>query len=244
MRYPRATWKPIPINFSRNGIRRPTLGLVLHVQGGNGELSGWFSNPKSQVSSHFWISKAGAVVQYVDTDDRAWAQAAGNPDYLSVETEGYPTEALTNAQITSLAALYAWGAKVFAWPNALAEIPGGRGLGWHGMGGTAWGNHPGCPGDKRKAQRKDVLFRAFPAPAPEPAPPAKEDEVKPYLTPYTDPGYVTAQWVVAPDLSHRVWVRDSASYKWLVETGQYAVTIVPASIMATVPALGDLPPRQ
>lgn len=156
MRYPGATWHPVT-NFTAGGIANPTLGLVLHVQAGNGEPFGWFSNPASQASSHFWVAKTGAVVQFVDTADRAWAQAAGNVDYLSVETEGLPSEPLSSAQVRSLAALFAWGSGAFGWPVALAEKPGQPGLGWHGMGGTAWGNHPGCPGDLRRAQRAAVL---------------------------------------------------------------------------------------
>jgi hypothetical protein len=47
------------------------------------------------------------------------------------------------------------------------------GFGWHGMGGTAWGNHPGCPGDLRLAQRPTILQLAggivvSPTPAPGP----------------------------------------------------------------------------
>lgn len=39
----------------------------------------------------------------------------------------------------------------------IANSPSDRGFGWHGMGGAAWGGHTDCPGDKRKAQRQEIL---------------------------------------------------------------------------------------
>lgn len=157
MRYPGAAWRPVG-NFTIDSIRKPTLGLILHVQQGNG-LAGilaTFNDHASQASAHFWVGKSGQVVQLVDTDNRAWAQAAGNPDYLSVETEGYVAEPMTPGQLHALAALYSWGMGAFGWPRQLAAHPGERGFGYHAMGGAAWGNHP-CPGTLRIAQREDVL---------------------------------------------------------------------------------------
>jgi hypothetical protein len=158
MRYSGATWKPVT-NFSSGvtGQMAAHLGLILHTQQGNGGLQGYFSKPGVQASSHFWVSKMGDVEQYVDTDQRAWAQAAGNDSYLSVETEGWVTEPLTAKQMAALAKLYAWGMFVYSFPKRLSERPGQMGFGWHGMGGVAWGNHPGCPGDLRKAQRSAIL---------------------------------------------------------------------------------------
>ena len=138
------------------------LGLILHVQQGLSSPYGWFCNPASQASSDFWVSKTGVLEQYVP-DPRvihAWAQGDGNRTYLSVETEGYPGEPLTDAQIATLARLYRWGHETFGGPYVLAEAPGQQGFGWHGMGGTAWGGHLGCPGDIRKAQRPAILAAA------------------------------------------------------------------------------------
>lgn len=153
------------------------LGLVLHVQEGNGGLSGWFNNPASGASSTWWVSKTGALEQYVDADICAWAQGSGNSTYNSVETEGFHTEPLTAAQESTLAALYAWGATTYGWPLVLAETPGARGFGWHGMGGSAWGGHTGCPGDLRKSRRGPILAQiGTPTPPPEP-PPVEEDDM-------------------------------------------------------------------
>ena len=138
-----------------------TLGLILHVQAGNGALGGWFNNPKASASSTWWAGKAGGREQYGDPDrDKFWAQAAGNSTYHSIETEGIPSEPLTDAQIESVAVAFAWGHARYGWQLVLAEQPGDPGLGWHGMGGKAWGGHTGCPGDLRKAQRSQILARA------------------------------------------------------------------------------------
>jgi hypothetical protein len=154
---PLAAWLPVQNHGGNMAAHR---GLILHVQEGTGGLQGWFNNPNSQVSATFWVSKGGALEQYVDADLTAWAQAAGNGQYNSVETEGLHGEALTDAQIGTLAKLYAWGQHVYGWPGQLADNPGEAGFGWHGMGGNPWGGHLGCPGDQRRAQRKEILALA------------------------------------------------------------------------------------
>jgi hypothetical protein len=136
------------------------LGLVLHVQEGNNSPAGWFNNPSSGASSTWWVSKAGALEQYVDANVCAWAQGNGNSTYNSVETEGYHNEPLTAAQEAMLAELYTWGAQTYIWPFNVAEAPGQSGFGWHGMGGSAWGGHTDCPGDLRKPRRQPILDQA------------------------------------------------------------------------------------
>jgi hypothetical protein len=151
---------------------RSHLGLVLHVQEGNGSLFGWFSNPAARVSAHFWLAKDGTLEQYLDTDtETAWAQAAGNPDYLSVETEGFVGEALTPNQITKFAALLNWCGWMYAIP-VVGPVPhGARGLTPHcnpdGSVDPTWGGHT-CPGPVRLGQIPIILAVAH---QPEPAPP-------------------------------------------------------------------------
>ena len=143
------------------GVRDKTLGLILHVQVGYGMLTDWYDNPSSQASSAWQAMRSGTVYQFGDPDvDKFWTQAAGNPDYGAVETEGFPEDPLTDAQIDACARIYAAGHIHEGWPFRLAEKPGERGLGWHGMGGAAWGNHPFCPGALRRAQRPEILARA------------------------------------------------------------------------------------
>lgn len=155
------------------GVRDKTLGLILHVQAGNGELTGWFNNPAAGASSCWQALKGNPnPIQFGDPDvDKFWTQAAGNADYGAVESEGYPNEPLDADQIEAIARIYAAGHLNEGWPFQLAEKPGDRGLGWHGMGGAAWGGHVNCPGEIRKAQRQQILDRAQQiagvAPAPE-----------------------------------------------------------------------------
>ncbi len=61
MQYPEATFREV-VNFS-NVPMTQHLGLVFHVQEGDNSLFGWFNDPASSVSSHFWIGKDGAVEQ-------------------------------------------------------------------------------------------------------------------------------------------------------------------------------------
>ena len=154
---PEATARPVP---SHSGMMRGHFGLVLHVQVGDNSCYGEFANPANQASSTWWVGKNGSIEQYVDSDLAAWTEAAGNFTWDSVETEGLPSESLTSQQIASLAKIYAWGHRIYGWPLVLTDDPNGRGFGWHGMGGTAWGGHFGCPGDLRKAQRSQILSAA------------------------------------------------------------------------------------
>jgi hypothetical protein len=138
------------------------LGLILHVQEGNGlaGLLATFNNPAAQASATWWVGKDGTLVQLADDPHiRMWAQGSGNWSYCSVETEGYTTEPLTAAQVATLGRLYAWGHAQLGWPLQLAEAPGGSGLGTHAMGGAAWGGHP-CPGPIRITQRSAILAAA------------------------------------------------------------------------------------
>lgn len=147
-------------------------GVVMHVTTNWADPGPFFSKPINQASSHFWIRKDGEIVQFLPIEVASWAQSAGNYSYVSVETDGTVDVALSVAQVASFAKLYAWIEQGEGFGFKLAEVPGQPGLGWHGMGGAAWGGHTGCPGDLRKAQRSAILAIAQGA-APSPsAPPA------------------------------------------------------------------------
>lgn len=159
-RMPGAHW--IGPTANRNpGAMGAINGLVLHIQQGYEDGSeAWFKNPASKASAHFLNPKIGPLEQLIDTADRAWAQANGNSNWISVENEGFVPDALTANQIENNARLLAW---LHQTDNVLlqaADSPTERGLGWHGMGGAAWGNHPDCPGDHIKAQRPAIISRA------------------------------------------------------------------------------------
>ncbi|MEU9888679.1 N-acetylmuramoyl-L-alanine amidase [Sphaerisporangium sp. NPDC051011] len=158
-RMPGADWRPIGTNFTDGGMGT-ILGVTLHIMAGT--LAGtraWFNNPRAEASSHFGTGKAGALDQYVDTADRAWAQARGNPNWISIENEGRGGDALTDAQLDRCAQVLAWAHKVHGVPLQVATSPTGRGLGHHAMGGAAWGGHSACPGPRIIAQKPEIVRR-------------------------------------------------------------------------------------
>ncbi|MCK9895760.1 N-acetylmuramoyl-L-alanine amidase [Frankia sp. AgB32] len=157
-RYSSATYRPV--RNSSGTMTSPTKGLIPHVQVGKGSLFGWFDNPASQVSSHLWLSRSGTLEQYVPFDKKAWAEAAGNPFWISVECEGFPNEDYTPIQLQRLGELYAWGMREFGWRPQVADSVDGFGIGTHRMGGPKWGGHS-CPGDVRADRRRDILEMAL-----------------------------------------------------------------------------------
>lgn len=144
------------------GIVRPPKGMVVHIaEGSYWGTIGWQQNPVADVSSYFVTSRAGDIAQMLDLDLMAWTQANGNPTWIGVENEGFHTEAFTDAQVTANARIFAWLRTV--WPSIPAQVsnsPNTGGLGWHGMGGAAWGNHPDCPGPPNVALLPTILARA------------------------------------------------------------------------------------
>jgi N-acetyl-anhydromuramyl-L-alanine amidase AmpD len=157
--------------------------VVLHIQQGlqAGSLA-WCKDPKSEVSAHFFPPRAGALAQLVDTDDLAWAEAAGNPFSISVENEGVTGDSLTDNQIELCAQILAKAHTVYGVPLQSTDSPAGSGLGWHGMGGVPWGNHPNCPGDPVTDQRPAIIARADQILGNTLVPPAPAALVPPTLT--------------------------------------------------------------
>ncbi len=159
-RMPGADWRPIGGNKTPSGMGQ-IFGVALHIMAGT--LTGtesWFNNPRAEASSHFGTGRAGALRQWVDTRDRAWAQAAGNPHWISIENEGKGGDELTDAQLDACARVLAWAHTEHGVPLRIASSPSERGLGHHAMGGAAWGNHTACPGTKVIAQKAEIVRRA------------------------------------------------------------------------------------
>lgn len=158
-------------NYTKDG-QENVLGVVVHIMDGSfAGTKAWFNNPAAKASSHFGTNRDGYAEQWVDTQDKAWAQAQGNKDYISVENEGHGGDVLADGQLSRIAEILAWAHRVYGVPLVLANAPGERGLGWHGMGGAAWGGHYDCPGDHVRAQFPEILKRAGallspPAPTP------------------------------------------------------------------------------
>ncbi len=159
-RMPGATWKPIPVNHTPGGMGT-IYGVTLHIMAGTLEgTDAWFHNSRAQASSHFGTGKAGQLRQWVDSRDKSWAQAEGNPHWISIENEGRGGDKLTDAQLDRCAEVLAWAHKTHGVPLQVTSSPNGRGLGHHAMGGSAWGGHSACPGPKIVAQKPEIVRRA------------------------------------------------------------------------------------
>lgn len=148
-------------------------GLVVHIAEGfyAGTIAWQRNAPAGQrVSSHFIVGRDGRCAQMVDTDEQAWAQRSGNPDWLSVECEGFTTghplhkthpgwESLSLQQIEKIAHLLVKAHQQYGVPIQVATGPDGRGLGHHSMGGVPWG-HLDCPGLPIIGQKPAIVARA------------------------------------------------------------------------------------
>jgi len=167
--YAVAVQKPIVRNYG--GVRPRTTCAILHVDaGGANSLQGWFNNPASSASSHFYVKYDGTVEQYLDTKYIAWTQRAGNAYGIGIETQGLGSGTWTDAQMASIAALLKWINKVHG--VLLTDMgnskKSSRGVGYHRMGcdpwrlsgADVWGPRGKvCPGDGRVAQF-DAVVRA------------------------------------------------------------------------------------
>jgi len=60
-------------NFSNGRKSYKPEAIVIHIMEGTlSDTDSWFQSPKSQVSAHYGIGKAGEVHQYVQEKDTAW----------------------------------------------------------------------------------------------------------------------------------------------------------------------------
>ena len=173
-----AEWRGPTVNEGPAMVEQ--RGLIVHIAQGfyEGTIS-YQKNPTASVSSTFVLAgprdiqyggRDGKLAQVVDTDISCWTQRAGNGHWLAVECSGFaPGDALSAAQIESIAQLFARGHREYGWPLQIAHDPNGRGLGHHSMGSTEgdcdwsganWG-HCDCPGDKIIAQKPAIVQRAI-----------------------------------------------------------------------------------
>lgn len=173
---------PIPSsNFSSNGT--PKIGACVHVIVGSGSSAlGEFRNQGAQLSAHFIVAGPadgwpdGTILQVLDTDLAAYAQGAGNYppiSYIAIEVAGTPDIPMTAAQVTSVAAICAWGASAHGYPISGPTEHGTPGITTHchpdGSADPAWGGHP-CPGLIRLGQVPQIVALASgqaPTPPPE-----------------------------------------------------------------------------
>lgn len=162
-RYSGARWRGDTVPNETPHAMLGHIGLVLHIQQGTeAGTDSWFHNPAAKVSAHFGNPKSGPLDQWVDTDDRAWAEVAGNPYWVSVENEGNSGDQLTPSQLENVAELLAWLHTIYDVPLQISDNPaaGIPGLTGHGLGGTAWGGHTDCPGRPILDARPQIIARA------------------------------------------------------------------------------------
>jgi hypothetical protein len=230
---PGAVQRPVSAHGGPTGA---ILGVVIHVTAGEGDPYNEFANPANQVSSHFGIGNGqggmgdGLIEQYVDTAFMAWAEVNGNANYISVETEGEPTDPLTNNQILAFAAIMVWAHRTYGVPLVSVDTPGQLGLITHGDGGVGWGNHPGCPGPIRSQQRAAILYIAdLVVNPPEPSP-TEEEDMPLYATNSAGTGFV-----IATDLSSKTGIPDGVDAQALLATGLYKNVKLDDALINAIP---------
>ena len=200
-RAPFAEWWGDNLSNKTKGSMYAHHGLVVHADGvdNTDADNNWFHNPKAQVSAHFGIRNDGTVVQWVDTDDTAWAEVGGNHYWVSVEFES-KGEPLTQAQVESGAKLFAWLWHLYRFTLQVTADVTAEGLIHHSAGGADWGGHFDCPGNRIIEQKPLILARAkdlLDFPVEHPAHPAHDPNAKPEPAP--EPAKPDA-----PDWYHRV----------------------------------------
>jgi hypothetical protein len=197
---PAITWAGAhPANFERGRGGVALEGVVLHVM--EGTLAGctaWFNDPAARASTHFAVGKDGAIVQYVDLADTAYAHgavevaSAGAPRLLrenaginpnrflvGIEHEGWSGRGdMTPAMFASSTSLTAWlFAAVFAREGATGVRVDREHILRHGE--ISPRSRTRCPGYPettitRYVERVAALVGQAAAGAPAPAPESSE----------------------------------------------------------------------
>jgi N-acetyl-anhydromuramyl-L-alanine amidase AmpD len=139
--------------------------IVIHVTEGSfwGAVT-WLRNPRSHGSSHYVISRGGAVVQLVSTSDVAWhaGNRWTNRRSIGIEHEGFTKRGgFTEAQYRASAQLVAYLAQRAGMPLDRGhvighhEVPHPSGKGYGGA------NHHTDPGKKWDWDRYMALVREY-----------------------------------------------------------------------------------
>lgn len=166
---PGATHKHLPANKNHSCKHRTRKdGIVLHTAasdaGGLGHYTYW-ARDSVGVSCHFYVDRDGTVWQFMPLEETSWTSVQGCWRTIGIETQGWPGEAWTDAQVNSLARIVAWAASVEGWPiRAMASTSmAERGVGYHSLkyGGEVWNpNDHDCPGNTRVSQIPLILSLA------------------------------------------------------------------------------------
>lgn len=167
-------WLQGPINITHylspnhyaTGFADNARGLVQHTEDGySAGTIATFMSEASQASAFFGVGEDGAAQQFLPVGRGlvAWAQGSGNPLWRSCECEDKTktNQPMTQPQMTAFAQILEVCSAYDGFPLQITDDPAnGHGLITHGAGGNAWGGHPNCPGDVRKAQRPALIALA------------------------------------------------------------------------------------
>ena len=116
--------------------------------------------------SHFGIARDGRIVQWIDTAEQADAVYLANrrPDgtgAVSVTTEGYGSQAWTQAQLAALTKLHVWLLRTHpSIGRRICRSPVDPGIGHHVLFGSPGPWTPStrsCPGPRRTVQWRDEV---------------------------------------------------------------------------------------
>lgn len=166
-RCPFAQQEILPEN-ARQAHIRPTQ-IIHHVSAGEStDLHGFWTSPGEELESHFYVNRAGRIIQYMDTEVMAEANLTANrrPDgsgAISIETQGADAGGPWDVpQAASLVRLDRWLIATHGIPVRLCRTSSDPGLGWHVMFGAPgpWTPAKGkiCPGPARIQQIKTLIL--------------------------------------------------------------------------------------
>lgn len=166
--YPKAARRELPQNARQPRITPRSIALHTAVSNSS-DLFSFFNGRSAGVESHFYVTKGGGVLQYVDTARRADCQLDGNDYAVSIETwDGAGTSVWpdwrTNGnggppwnadQVSALVQLMAWICRTHSIPAIRCPAWNGHGIGYHSQftgGARRWNEHHACPGTARIRQ--------------------------------------------------------------------------------------------
>jgi N-acetylmuramoyl-L-alanine amidase len=128
----------IPAVCFRAGRSKPLKGIVLHSSDGHrdGDVA-TLTGEDSGVSSHWYVSKSGAIYHFVQDSDTAYHAGIAKPGWTNAETIGIETEHVDHeedwspALVDSVKTLVAWLRKHHGLPLPVARhadiaLPPGR----------------------------------------------------------------------------------------------------------------------
>lgn len=152
-----ADWQPVPYSGLKD--RAPYNAMLLHTNGGGGNLFGWWkqiADRGERLGAQYQVMKTGQVICYVDPSKVVYHAYDASEWAFGVETEdnGDPNTPWTPQQIQSMANIgFFHGVP----PVMLSGSAPSNGVGYHQLQHDWNKNDHNCPGSVRVAQIPLVL---------------------------------------------------------------------------------------